>query len=142
LIYICFTNQFQLTSSYNTFLIFRMWKRVGCSILLFIVTLENVRCYMSGAPSSQCVSMLPVHTPRHGAPVFSPQTSPAEFTITTDTTDATDGRVRVTIAGKAGQKFAGFLLVARSGTEATPVGNFVKLPPNVKGVKCANIDVR
>ena len=105
-------------------------------VVLFCVPLFHVaRCRPSGAPSSQCVSMMP----NHGV---LPQTVASPYQVKVNKTYYMYGKnVHVSIESST-EYIKGFLIQARSVGQNTAIGTFSSLPQNTKFVSCGNSEVK
>ncbi|XP_069823663.1 defense protein l(2)34Fc-like [Dendropsophus ebraccatus] len=85
--------------------------------------------YSNGQVTDACSSM----TPSHGAPA---QTSSPPYTLSLDKyTYSAGDKIKVTLSSTSGQ-FKGFLIQARSGSNATPVGSFQTSNSNTQTLTC------
>ncbi|XP_015229747.1 PREDICTED: putative defense protein Hdd11-like [Cyprinodon variegatus] len=101
-------------------------------LLLGLLTLQVlffVDCYPNGAPTGACEDMMP----RHAG--VSPQTSPAPYTILTNTKKYQPGMpVTVTIIGP---EYRGVLLEARRKGFNDAYGSWKHPPPDTKFLQCS-----
>ncbi|XP_032359287.1 putative ferric-chelate reductase 1 [Etheostoma spectabile] len=100
-------------------------------LLLLLCVAPLVRCYSSGEVMDSCLTLLPGHSGQ------SPQTKPAPFTVTMNSTSYRLGdKVKVTLQAPVNSIFTGFLLVAREVGGSSPVGSFSLIPANAQTLPC------
>ncbi|KAI1296756.1 putative defense protein 3 [Halotydeus destructor] len=87
--------------------------------------------YPSGAPKEACTSLRPGHD---GSNI---QTSPAPYEVQTDSALYSAGNpVTLTITGKDGETFKGFIMAARQAGSTANIGEFVPTDDSTTTLKC------
>ncbi|XP_046852453.1 putative defense protein isoform X2 [Xenia sp. Carnegie-2017] len=100
-------------------------------VLICLTVFHGVKCRPNGAPSSQCVSMMP----NHGAVS---QTVASPYQVKVDKAYYMYGKkVNVSIES-SNVSIKGFLIQARPVGQNSAIGMFSRLPGNTKFVSCGN----
>ncbi|XP_046853600.1 putative defense protein 3 [Xenia sp. Carnegie-2017] len=101
-------------------------------VLLYLTLFHAARCFPSGAPSSQCESMMPNHGLQSQAAANSPYQVRVHKTYYTN-----DSKINVSIESSS-DYIKGFLIQARQVGQTTAIGMFSALPGNTTFLSCDN----
>ena len=101
-------------------------------VLICLTIFHGVKCRPNGAPSSQCVSMMP----NHGVALS--QTVASPYQVKVDKAYYMYGKkVHVSIESSS-LDIKGFLIQARPVGQNSAIGMFSRLPGSTKFVSCGN----
>ncbi|XP_077309188.1 putative ferric-chelate reductase 1 [Lithobates pipiens] len=102
----------------------------GITILLIFCLYGSINAYPDGKVEAACSTMIP----EHGA---SAQTSTGPYSLTVSKTTYSAGE-QITVSLSGSSKFEGFLIQARSGNSATPLGSFEVVDSTAQTLTCTS----
>ncbi|XP_046558230.1 putative ferric-chelate reductase 1 [Haliotis rubra] len=116
----------------------RLSPRPCCIVLLVLVFAREARAYSNGAGTSSCASLEPSHT-------TTAQTTDSPFVVLTSKTTYTAGEtIQVTLEGRCGEQFKGFLIQARRADPTVDnnelIGEFTSVDASTSQQRCNNGD--